>query len=358
MVSISRRRFDLRAVMAVGIVGVVFGLPACSRNARQPTGTGAPTDVIATVGSRAITMAEVDRVALEQSPANFGSETLSQALYDARRAVLDNAIGNILIDQEAKTRAVDRAVLIAQEIDAKTREVSAADVQAWYDANQSRVQGATLDQARAPIKTMLTQENAQAARRAYVERLRVNTPVKVLLDPPRQAVKAADGPAKGPAQAPIEIIEFSDFQCPFCQRIEPTLKRVLDTYGERVRLVFRNFPLPNHPDARPAAEAAACADEQGQFWPYHDRLFANPMKLAMADLKQSAADLGLDTTKFNRCVDLRTYTSRIDADLQAVSDAGVSGTPAFFVNGRRLTGAQPYEAFKRLIDDELELRKP
>ena len=162
---------------------------------------------------------------------------------------------------------------------------------------------------------------------------------------------------KGSASAPIELIEFADFECPYCLAASPTVTQVLNTYGDRIRMVFRIYPLQNHPNARPAAEAAQCANEQGKFWAYHDRLFGNPGHLLVPELKQTAVDLGLDAAKFNACVDARKYKSVVEADQQAGNDAGVTGTPAFFINGRMMTGAQPFEAFKRVIDDELELKK-
>jgi protein-disulfide isomerase len=166
---------------------------------------------------------------------------------------------------------------------------------------------------------------------------------------------AADGrPARGPENAPVTIIEFSDFECPYCLRAHPTVQQVLSTYGDRVRFVYRHYPLPNHPNARPAAEASACAHEQGKFWPYHDRLFSSAGKLSAADLKQHAVELGLDAAQFNACVDGRKYRADVDADMQVAEKAGVSGTPAFFINGRVLGGAQPFEAFQRVIEDELK----
>jgi protein-disulfide isomerase len=261
------------------------------------------------------------------------------------------------MDQEAKARGVERTKLFDQEVSSKVAAPTDEEVAAWYQANQQRVQGATLDQVRTPIRNLLTQERTQIARQAYLDRLKAKTAVKLMLEPPRLTVKATDSPARGPSNAPIEIIEFSDFQCPYCQRATPTVKEVLDTYGSRVRLVYRNYPLPNHPNAKPAAEAAQCANEQGKFWPYHDRLFAAPGKLGDADLKQSAAELGLDTGTFNACFDGHKYQNAVEADVQAGNAVGVSGTPAFFINGRALTGAQPFAEFKRIIDEELELKK-
>jgi protein-disulfide isomerase len=330
----------------------VFGV-ACSSTAAQPTKHAAPGDVVATVGAESITLAQVDEKALQQSAANFGSMRLVQALYEARRMAIDEIVASRLMDQEAKSRGVDRTTLVEKEIGDKVPPVTDSDVTSWYQANQARVQGAPLDQVRAPIRAYLIQERMETARQQFIGTLKSKTPVKVLLDPPRAAV-AATGPTKGSASAPIQMIEFSDFQCPYCRQANPTVARVLSTYGDRIHFVYRHYPLPTHPNARPAAEAAACANEQGKFWPYHDVLFANPSKLGVADLKQHAADLGLDAAKFNTCVDTHKYKAQVDTDMKDGDEVGVNGTPAFFINGRFLSGAQPFEAFKRVIEEELE----
>jgi protein-disulfide isomerase len=132
---------------------------------------------------------------------------------------------------------------------------------------------------------------------------------------------------------------------------------VFDTYGDRVKLVYREYPLPNHQNARPASEAGLCANEQGKFWPMHDKMFANQQRLGGSDLKQYASEIGLDTAKFNACMDSHKFAQLIDADIAAGNEAGVNGTPAFFINGRMISGAQPFEAFKKIIDEELESKK-
>jgi len=339
----------------IGVASSMLAV-ACSTAAQQSK-TPNPTDVVAAVGGTTITLAQVDEIALQQPAASFGGAKLSQALYQARRAALEQMVGDALIAQEAAARGTTREALVQQEISSKVAQPTDADVDAWFQSNQERLRGATLDQVRSGIRAYLVQERTQAARQAYVDRLQTRMSVNMTLQPPRQEVKAAERPARGPANAPVEIVEFSDFQCPYCLAAHPTVKRVLDTYGDRIHLVYRHFPLPNHPNAHPAAEAAQCANEQGQFWPYHDRLFATPGKLSDADLKQSAAELRLDTARFNACVDSHKYKDLVDADVKAGQDAGVSGTPAFFINGRELTGAQPFEAFRRIIDEELILAK-
>jgi len=169
-----------------------------------------------------------------------------------------------------------------------------------------------------------------------------------------EAARLAEaGPVKGNPDAPVTIVEFSDFQCPFCSRVQPTLEQIFDAYGDEVKLVFRHFPLGFHENAENAALASMCANEQGKFWEYHDKLFANQESLTMTNLKKWAADLGLDTEKFNSCLDNQTYKDQIDKDLKDGQAAGVQGTPAFFVNGQLVSGAQPFANFQVIIDAEL-----
>ena len=161
-------------------------------------------------------------------------------------------------------------------------------------------------------------------------------------------------PGKGSEDAPVTIVEFSDFECPFCSRVVPTLDRISERYGDQVRIVFRQFPLDNlHPNARKAAEASLCAEEQGKFWEMHDAMFANQRQLQVAQLKRQAGELGLDTNAFDECLDSGRHAAQVQADVDAGAGLGVTGTPAFLINGRFLSGAQPFEAFEKVIEDEL-----
>jgi protein-disulfide isomerase len=152
----------------------------------------------------------------------------------------------------------------------------------------------------------------------------------------------------------VTIVEFSDFQCPYCSRLTPTLEQVMSKYGNKVRIVFRQFPLPIHDKAAKAAEAALCANEQGKFWEMHDAMFKDQGGLAVDGLKTKAATLGLNAQSFNSCLDSGKETPAVQADLKAGQQAGVQGTPAMFVNGRFINGAQPYETIAGIIDDELK----
>src|SRR4051812_34965656 len=332
---------NLKAVAAAGLIVLTT---ACSTNAQQ-TKQPSSSDVVAMVGSSPVTLAEVDARALQEPVTSFGSAKLIQALYMARRATIEEIVANRLLDAEAKARGIDRAALVEREIASKAPAPTDADIQAWYQANPARVNGATLDRVRDPIRSLLAEERMETARASYVESLKTKTNITILLEPPRFDVSDGGRPVRGAAQAPIEMIEFSDFQCPFCQRANPTVEQVLKTYGDKIKFVYRHFPLPNHPAARPAAEAAACAQAQGKFWEYHDRLFANPTKLADADLKAHAAAIGLDTSTFNTCFDNHQQKPGVDKDIADAEAVGVTGTPAFFVNGRSIEGAQPFDAF-------------
>ncbi|HEY1911362.1 MAG TPA: thioredoxin domain-containing protein [Vicinamibacterales bacterium] len=341
--------------ICLGAVALI--VTACSSTSAQQPKRQASGDVVAIVGSTSITLSEIDEKAMQQPVSSFGSMRLSQAIYEARRVALDDAIANKLMDDAAKAQRLDRAALIEKEITSKIATVTDADIQTWYQANQQRVQGAPLEQVKQPIRSYLTQQRMQDVREAYIETLKTKTSIKTMLEPPRQSVASSSSPSKGSTKAPIEIVEFSDFQCPFCLRANPTVTEVLKTYGDRIHFVYRHYPLPNHPNARPAAEAAACAAEQDKFWQYHDVLFANPSKLTDADLKAHASELGLDTGKFNACVDTHATKKVVDTDAEAGQDAGVDGTPAFFINGRMISGAQPFDVFKKIIDEELSAKK-
>ncbi len=173
-------------------------------------------------------------------------------------------------------------------------------------------------------------------------------------DPSRRyAVNTSGSPIKGDAKAKLAIIEFSDFQCPFCSRVTPTLKQIETEYGEKVRIVFKHLPLSIHPKAPAAHAAAEAAHRQGKFWEMHDKIFADQRGMSEAKYLAYAGEIGLDVEKFKTDIASSGVKKKIDADAQEAAKLGVTGTPAFFVNGRFLSGAQPFSAFKTLIDEEL-----
>ncbi|HZZ85672.1 MAG TPA: thioredoxin domain-containing protein [Anaeromyxobacteraceae bacterium] len=167
----------------------------------------------------------------------------------------------------------------------------------------------------------------------------------------------ADDPAKGPAQAPVTLVEFSDFQCPFCSRAEPTVRQLEQAYGKDLRVVWKHQPLPMHPNAMPAAEAAEAAREQGKFWPMHEKLFQNQAALSPEAYERFARELGLDLPRFKAALSSEKYRARIQEDMAQGERIGANGTPTFLIDGELLVGAQPFEAFKAVIDRHLEKAK-
>ena len=328
---------------------------ACSTPAQQPPVGPNESDVVAQVGDRTITVKEVDDKWREARPAEHAQAI--QQIYDGRKQTLDAIVAEMLIEQAAKAKGTAAAQFTEAEVVRRLKPVTDGQVAAFFQENQAQMQGRGIDVMGPAIRRYIEDQQRTAAYEAMVADLRkAGPPVRVVLDAPRYTVDvAADDPALGPANAAVTLVEFSDFQCPFCARVMPTLKRVKEAYGDRVRIVWKDFPLTSiHPQAFKAAEAGQCAREQGKFWDLHDRLFANQQALEPESLKKYAADAGLDAAKFNACLDTAKYGDRVQEQMGVGTSLGVGSTPTVFVNGRLISGAQPYEVFTSVIDEELQ----
>jgi protein-disulfide isomerase len=246
--------------------------------------------------------------------------------------------------------------LLDAEVTSKVGLVTEQEIEKFYQENKAQIKGEQ-GQVREQIRSYLQNQKLNAKRDEFLKSLRSQAKVVINLKPPpvlRVEISADGAPFKGPAKAPVTIVEFSDFHCPFCRRVIPTLTQIESKYGDKIKLVFRDFPIEGlHPGATKAHEAARCANEQGKFWPYHDKLFAGPPKSSPEIFKAFAKELGLDVASFETCFDAGKYQADIKKDIEEGNRVGVTGTPAFFINGRLISGAQPLEAFARIIDDEL-----
>jgi len=273
--------------------------------------------------------------------------------YQVMKDKLDALIAERIVSLEATKRGVSVQQLLQDEVAAKIPAVTPEQVQAFYEANKSRIQQ-PLDKIADQIGAYLQRQEQEKRGQELVKELRPNYAVTVALHPPKIEVATDGKPSLGADNAPVTIVEFSDFQCPFCRQVQPTLKRLMEDYAGKVKLVFRDFPLRSiHPQAQKAAEAAQCAAEQQKFWSYHDKLFA-ATSLQIADLKKYAHEVELNEEQFTSCLDSNKYAGGIDADMQAGQNAGVNATPTFFVNGYPLSGAASYEHFKEVVDAALE----
>jgi protein-disulfide isomerase len=266
----------------------------------------------------------------------------------------------MLLAEAAKAKGLSLEAYAQSEISRRVKPVSDAEVAAFFQANVTQMQGRSLEAMAPAITRYLTEQQEGEARIALINELRKTGPaVRLMMDAPRFEVDLEDSdPSIGNPKAKVTIVEFSDFQCPFCLRVAPTLKKILAVYGDKVRVVWKDFPLTQiHPQAFKAGEAGHCAGEQGKFWEYHDRLFANQQALQPADLKKHAADLGLNAAAFATCLDSSKFGERVRDGVSQGTSLGVNSTPTIFINGRRLSGAQPLEVFVAAIDEELSRAK-
>jgi protein-disulfide isomerase len=326
----------------------VVSLFACSAApAQQPENA-------ARVGNRTITTRELDERWRADDPASQADAT--QKLYDGRRAALEAIIADMLLTEAAKKKNMTAEAYELEEVGKRVKPVTDAEVTTFYQANINQMQGRPLEVMAPAINRYLSEQQRATARQTLIAELRKSGPdVRVLIDAPRRDVEIdSTDPSLGRSSAPVTVIEFSDFQCPFCQRVAPTLKKLRETYGDKVRIVWKDFPLTQiHPQAFKAGEAAHCAGDQGKYWEYHDQLFANQQSLQPEDLKKYATDLGLDAAAFTACLDTSKHGERVRDGVAQGTRLGVNSTPTIYINGRMLSGAQPYETFVSVIDEEL-----
>lgn len=350
---------------SAGLLGLAIGFSAaCSdtgssvADARAPgSAAAAPAtdlpDVLATVAGEEIRLEDLPQQAREQLVQLENS--YRQQRHTLLSGAVDEAIADRLLTAEAEERGVSRGELVAAETDPVLPPTD-EEIEAWYESNRARLGGRSLDQLREQIREFLQTQQAEEQSEALDRQLRDKYDVTVNLEPFRVDFDNSGSPAVGPDDAPVTLVEFSDFECPYCGRFFPTLQRIEQEYGDRVRIVYRQFPIPSlHPAAFKAAEASLCAHEQDEFWAYHDLLFEEQDRLAVRDLKAKAGRLGLDQEEFNQCLDTGRYVEQVQDDQAAGRAAGVSGTPALFVNGVPIPGgAVEYEVVAEALDEALE----
>jgi len=305
-------------------------------------------------------LAVVDGVAIsseevEKSLAGQLSK-LEEQIYNLKRQKLDALINEKLLAKEALKRKLTVPALLDAEVTSKVGLVTEQEIEKFYQENKAQIQGEQA-QVREQIRAHLQNQKLTAKREEFLRSLRRQAKVVVNLKPPpiqRVEVSVQGAPVKGSDKAPVTIVEFSDFHCPFCKRVVSTLAQLESKYGDKVKLVFRDFPIESlHPGASKAHEAARCAEEQGKFWAYHDKLFAGPASSSPELFNRFAKEVGLEAAAFETCLSSGKHQAAIKKDIEEGQRLGVAGTPAFFINGRLFTGAQPLEAFARVIDEEL-----
>jgi protein-disulfide isomerase len=336
----------LRTILAAMIL-LLLGIQSVA--AQQAAGT--KTTPAAKVGSEVISLEEVEQAVRPQLA------KIEEQRYTLLEDKLEQMIGDRLLAQEAKKRAISLDQLMKAEVYGKTAEVTDSDVSSFIAQNRGRLpQGEEAD-LKMKVWDYLRGQKVNERLHAFIQTLRTQNAVAVYLQAPpaaRVTVSADQGFVRGAKDAPVTIVEFSDFQCPFCKNATATVKQLVDKYQGKVKWVFRDYPIANlHPAAPKAHEAARCAAEQGKFWEYHDVLFEKSPRQSPEELKQYAKDLSLDPTTFAQCLDSGKHEAAVNRDIQDGARLGITGTPTFFINGRQIVGSQPATAFQKIIDSEL-----
>lgn len=285
-------------------------------------------------------------------------EQETERAYGLKRNAIDEMMYDRLIEMEATEQGMTREELEAAEVDGKAEPATDAEIaEVWYRFKDQapQLQGKSLEESRVLIESQLNPLKVEQRRAEFLDELKESYDVVYVLDYPRVAVDIpANAMTRGPEDAPITVVEYSDYQCGFCKRAHPMMEELLADYSDSVRFVYLDYALPSHPRAIPASAAARCADEQDKFWEYHDNLMTVPGTLEDDDLKARAGTLSLDQVKFDACMDEDRHLESIEEVVAAAEELGISGTPTFFINGRKLVGAQPREAFIAIFEEELK----
>jgi protein-disulfide isomerase len=331
-----KARYALLLILCLTVTGA---LPMQAQDDRRP---------VARIGTHSITPGE-----LETFIGNRMVQLRTQEYAMTRRA-LDELIAEYLVREESKRLGITINEL-GEKLRAGTREVTDQEVRLVYEASRERYGSLAEQDAVAAIRNSMTETRVAARRRELLEELRRKADVRILLQPPRIAITERAGPSRGRADAPVTLVQFSDYQCSYCAKMVPVIKQLEAQFPNEVRIVTRDFPLRNHTEAPAAAEAAHCAGEQGKFWEMHERLFENQSRLTRSLYVRLARDLRLDEEKFGTClVSERQAFNWRDGERDGKL-YGITGTPSFFVNGRLFSGVVPLEALVEAIKDELNI---
>jgi len=307
---------------------------------------GAPgaNAVILEINGVKLTAADLEK---KQAAALFQAQT---NYYEAQRRVIEGMIDDHLLEQQAHKEGLTVSQLLERHVDATiAKDPSEDTLRVYYEGVDT---AEPYEAVRDKIIDSLRQRRSAKAKAAYIQSLRTQASIVLRLPPPRAPLSMKDVPVRGVASPRVTLLEFADYECPYCQQIHPVLDRLETEFKGQLALAFKDYPLPMHADAPKAAEAAHCAGAQGKYWEYHDALFQTK-QLSVAALKQHASDLKLDTAAFNTCLDQGKMAGVVNEQAAEAQAFGLPGTPAILINGRMLNGNLTYEKLHALIVEEL-----
>lgn len=354
--SLFRKRFTSPVLLGLVVVALAVAFACTDKgNAKEKPrytfkeGQG-PAGAVASIDGKAVSEEEL-----------MGEDKLE--FIDALRKIYDlrmNRIGQVLLERVYGEEAKKANMSVMEYVDQKVLkgEPKISDGEYNKFVQEKKIPKEQLNpQLKERIMNYMKAQKRQEQLQKLIVDLSKKHKVEIYFAKPsvKMDIEIGQSPTFGGKDAKVKIVEFSDFQCPFCTRAAATVNELKKIYGNKIQVAFKHYPLPMHQQAKPASEASMCINEQSsdKFWKYHDKLFANADKLGDEDLKKYAKEVGADVKKFEECYSSKKYAKAVEADMEYGNKLGVRSTPTFFVNGRLVQGAQPIENFREIIDEEL-----
>lgn len=332
----------IKPVLAAGlsILSIcVLSLAASSSDAPLDSNS-----VVLEIDGTKVTLSDFDR---QRPTALFQARN---AFYEAEKKAVDQYIDDYLLERQAKKENLTVTQLLDRHVNSTiAKDPPEEALRVYYEGVDTKE---PFEAVRGQILQHVRDRRIEKAKSAYIQSLRAQASVALKLTPPRADVTAGAAPIRGSVDAPVKIIEYADYECPYCQQIQPVLNRVEADFKGKIAFAYKDVPLPMHSHAEKAAEAAHCAGEQGKYWEYHDLLFASKT-LEVAQLKEHARQLKLDGAAFDKCLDSGAEADVIKPFVTEAKGVGLQGTPSFFINGRYFSGGMSYEQFRSVIEEEL-----
>lgn len=299
--------------------------------------------VVAEVGGVKVSMADLER---EESAKLLSAQ---YQYYQAQSRALNDLIDKRLLEQKAKGEKLTVEQLIDRDIKSQVKDPTEDQMKVYYEGLDT---DQTYEAVRGKVLEKIRQLRTERIRAAYIAGLRAQIPVYVALAPPQADVETVGSPAAGSAKPEVTLVEFADYECPYCQKVAADVKKLRADLGDKIAITYKDFPLVMHSRAQKAAEAARCAEKQGKFWEFHDELF-HSKELDVDQLKAQARALNLNAEAFDHCLDSGEETAAVEKDRKEGQRLGISGTPSFFINGHYLSGALDYASLRQIVDQQM-----
>jgi protein-disulfide isomerase len=302
------------------------------------------TSVVAQVGGVRVTMAELE----QQESAKLLAAHYQY--YQAETKALNDLIDKKLIEQKAKSEHLTVEQLLDREVNSQVKDPTEDQMKVYYEGVET---DQPYEAVRGKILDKIRQLRMEKARAAFLRTLRAETTVYVALAPPSANVENENPQmTEGPEKPRVTFVEFADYECPYCQKVAADVKKLADDFADKLAFTYKDFPLPMHPRAEKAAEAARCAAKQNKFWEFHDELF-HSKELDIDQLKAQAKALKLDSEQFDKCLDSGEEAAAVDRDRMEGTRLGINGTPSFFINGHYMSGALDYATLRQIVEQQL-----